>query len=238
MALPKTLGAPFWSNWLSLRAGFPAQLDGSNSYTLADNNPTVTFEWQQTSGPSTVVWRNRNSAVPTVNGLIFGPYTFALQVTDSTGSTATVAAHVRRGGHRLKRRCRAGEPGADAIFGPMIAFGKNPWSFADQRNLQMENLEKNTYATPPAWAQRAETATVNYSFFDPYATPAVAALSGNITATALTIPVANTGSLDLSSLPTQVLVGNEASWEIVHVCSVSGNSTERVLRRSRLSLWV
>ena len=222
VALPKTFGAPFWSNWLSLRAGFPAQLDGSNSYTLADNNPTVTFEWQQTSGPSTVVWRNRNSAVPTVNGLIFGPYTFALQVTDSTGSTATAPLTLGAVATDSNGVVVQANPGADAIFGPMIAFGKNPWSFADQRNLQMENLEKNTYATPPVWTNPAETATVNYSFFDPYATPAVAALSGNITAAALTIPVANTGSLDLSSLPTQVLVGNEASWEIVHVCSVSG----------------
>ncbi len=222
VALPKTLGAPFWSNWVSLRAGFPAQLDGSNSYTLADGSPAVTYHWQEASGPSTVVWRNRNSGTPTMNGLIFGSYVFELQVTDTAGDTATAPLALGAVATDSNGVVVQANPAADAIFGPMIAFGRNPWSFADQRNLQMENLEKNTYATPPTWASPAEAATVNYTFFDPYATPAAATLSGTITATGLTIPLANTGGLDLSSLPTQVLVGHQASWEIVRVCSVTG----------------
>ena len=222
VALPKTFGAPFWTNWVSLRAGFPAQFDGSASYTLADGNPSVTYQWQQTSGPSNVVWRNRSSAVPTVTGLIFGPYVFELQVTDSAGSTASAGLALGAVATDSNGVVVQANPAADAIFGPMIAFGKNPWSYADERNLRMENLQQNSYATPPSWASPAEAATVNYTFFDPEGTPAAAALSGAITATGLTIPLASTGSLDLSSLPTQILVGNAASWEIVRVCSVAG----------------
>src|SRR5205807_1620092 len=88
VSLPKTLGAPFWSNWTSLRAGFPAQLDGSASYTLADASPAVTYQWQELSGPSTVIWRNRTAALPTITGLIFGSYSFQLQVKDSAGNAA------------------------------------------------------------------------------------------------------------------------------------------------------
>ena len=222
VALPKTFGAPFWTNWVSLRAGFPAQLDGSNSYTLGDGNSALTYQWQQTSGPSTVIWRNRNAAVPTMNGLIFGPYSFELQVTDSAGNTASSALTLGAVATDSNGVVVQANPAADAIYGPMIAFGKNPWSYADQRNLRMENLQQSTYATPPSWASPAEAATVNYTFFDPYGTPAAASLSATITATALTIPLASTGNLDLSTLPTQILVGTNASWEIVRVCSASG----------------
>ena len=224
VALPKTPGAPFWSNWTSLRAGFPVQLDGSASYTLADGSPAVTYLWQQSAGPSTLVWRNRNSALPTVSGLIFGTYTFQLQVTDAAGNSTVsplVTGAVATDANGVVVQAN---PAADAIFGPMIAFGKNPWGWADERNLAMENLQKNTYATPPVWATPAESATVSYTFFDSYATPPSTSLAAGITATTLTIPLAAVGTLDLSSLPTEVLVGTYASWEIVRVCSVTGNT--------------
>src|SRR5579863_1082531 len=206
VALPKTLGAPFWTNWISLRAGFPAQLDGSASYTLADGSAAVTYQWQQTSGPSTVIWRNRNSAVPTLNGLIFGPYVFELQVTDSAGSTASSALALGAVATDSNGVVVQANPAADAIFGPMIAFGRNPWSWADERNLRMENLQKNTYATPPVWASPAESATVDYTFFGNTAPKTT--LTRDIAATAPTIFVAGTAGLDLSTLPTQILVGN------------------------------
>jgi K319L-like, PKD domain len=224
VALPKTSGAPFWSNWVSLRAGFPAELDGSASYTLADGSAAVTYLWQQSAGPSTLVWRNRNAAVSTVSGLIFGTYTFELQVTDAAGNNGLSTIVVGAVATDSNGVVVQANPAADAIYGPMIAFGKNPWSWADERNLRMENLQKNTYATPPAWATPAESATVNYTFFDPYGTPPAAATSGAVTSAALTITLASTGTLDLASMPTEVLVGNYGSWEIVRICSVTGTT--------------
>jgi hypothetical protein len=224
VAFAKTLGAPFWSNWTSLRAGFPAQLDGSASYSLADASASVTCLWQETSGPSTVVWRNRNAAVPTVTGLIFGDYTFELQVTDMVGNTAASSLEAGAVATDANGVVVQANPAADAIFGPMIAYGKNPWGWADERNLEMENLQKSTYATPPVWASPAESATVSYTFFDSYVTRPSTTLAANITSGALTIPLAGTGTLDLSTMPTQVLVGVNGSWEIVRVCSVSGST--------------
>ena len=218
----KTAGAPFWTNAVSLRAGFPAQLDGSASYTLADGDSTVQGSWRQLSGPTTVIWQNPGTLTPTITGLIFGSYSFQLQVMDAAGNTATSTLDVGAVATDSNGVVVQANPAADAIFGPMIAFGRNPWGWADERNQRMENLQKNTYATPPSWATPAEPATVDYTFFDPYGAKVAAALSGNITAAALTIPVASIGSLDLSSLPTQILVGGAAVWEIIRVCSVSG----------------
>jgi PAS domain-containing protein len=224
VALPKTLGAPFWSNSVSLRAGFPAQLDGSASFTLADGNSSVNFQWQQLSGPSTVIWQNRQTGTPTVTGLVFGTYTFRLEVTDAAGNKAAAPLTVGAVATDANGVIVNANPAADALFGPMIAFGRNPWGWADERNLRMENLQRNTYGTPPTWSAPAEDATVDYRFFNPYGTPQNTTLVGDITATALTIPVANAASLDLSSLPTQILLGNSGSWEIVRICSASANT--------------
>ncbi len=223
-AYPKTSGAPSWSNWLSLRAGFPAQLDGTASFSLSDASSTVTGDWQELSGPSNVIWSGRTSITPTITGLVFGTYTFLLKVTDAAGNTATStlqAAAVATDDNGIVVNAN---PAADAIFGPMIAFGQNPWGYADYRNLVMEQLQQNTYATPPSWATPPEPGTVSYSYFDPLAPPTAASLAANITASTLTIPMTNAAALDLSSLPSEILLGTQASWEIIRICSVSGNT--------------
>lgn len=222
VSLPKTLGAPFWSNWTSLRAGFPAQLDGSASYTLADGSASVSCFWQQLSGPSTVIWQNRSAATPTITGLIFGSYTFQLQVTDAAGNISTATLEVGAVATDSNGIVVQANPAADQIFGPMIAFGKNPWGYADYRNLTMENLQKNTYATPPSWANPPENATVSYTFLGN--TGPITTLAANTTATALTLSVTSTAGLDLSTMPTQILVGNNAAWEIVRICSAAGTT--------------
>src|SRR4029077_13349285 len=89
ISLPKTFGAPSWNHWTSLRAGYPAKLDGTASFSLADASSAVTYFWQQVSGPTSVRWSDHTSATPTITGLIFGTYTFSLRVTDAAGSTAT-----------------------------------------------------------------------------------------------------------------------------------------------------
>jgi K319L-like, PKD domain len=220
VALPKTLGAPFWTNSVSLRAGFPAQLDGSASYTLADGSGAVTCSWTQLNGPTTVVWQNSNLPAPAVSGLVFGTYVFQLQVTDSSGNVASSPLSVGAVATDSNGVVVQANPAADAIFGPMIAFGKNPWGWADERNQKMENLQKNTYANPPVWASPAESATVDYTYLG--SSPPKATIAGDLSATALTIPVANTSGLDLTELPTEILVGNLASWEAIRICSVSG----------------
>jgi hypothetical protein len=222
VAFPKTFGAPFWTNWASLRAGFPAKLDGSASYTLADRSSSVSYSWKQLSGPSTVIWQDSNTATPTITGLIFGSYQFQLQVTDGAGGTAVASLETGAVATDANGVVVNANPAADAIFGPMIAFGRNPWGWADERNLAMENLQKDTYAKPPSWSGPAESQTVSYTFYG--VTPASTSISADITADTLTIPVVNAASLDLSTFPTQILIGSIFGPEVIRICSASGNT--------------
>lgn len=221
IALPKTLNAPSWSNAVSLRAGFPAQLDGSASYSMADGDSSVTYLWQQLSGPSTLIWKNRDKAQPTITGLIFGDYTFRLQVTDVKGNKANATLEAGAVATDANGVVVNANPAADALFGPMIAFGKNPWGWADARNLAMENLQKNTYATPPTWSSPAENHPVTYRYFG--ITSPLTTLSADLSPTATTIPVVNAATIDLSALPTEILVGSLLGPEIVRICSAAGN---------------
>ncbi len=128
VANPKTLGAPAWSNWLSLRAGYPAQLDGSASYSLADASSAVSPPGRSWMPPSTVVWANQNTPNPTLNGLIFGTYNFSLKVTDAAGNTAAAKIEVGAVATDDNGVVVNADPNVDKIFGPMIAWGRNPWA--------------------------------------------------------------------------------------------------------------
>ena len=167
VANPKTAGAPAWSNWVSLRAGYPARLDGSASYSLADASSAVTCVWQQKDGPSTVIWTDRNTLSPTLNGLIFGTYDFSLQVTDAAGNTAAANLQVGAVATDDNGVVVNADPNVDKIFGPMIAFGKNPWGYADERAMAATRLRMAAYNAqgynPPSFATPGR-GTVTYIF--------------------------------------------------------------------------
>ena len=103
-----------------------AQLDGSYSYSLADSSSAVSYSWQETSGPTPVVWSDNTAATPTMTGLVFGTYNFSLQVTDVNGSTNTATLQVGAVATDNNGVVINADPNVDKIFGPMIAFGKNP----------------------------------------------------------------------------------------------------------------
>ncbi len=230
VALPKTLGAPSWSNWVSLRAGFPAELDGSASYSLADASSVVSFFWQELSGPSHVVWANRTAPTATLTGLIFGTYTFALKVTDATASTTTAILQVGAVATDNNGVVVNANPNTDAIFGPMIAFGKNPWGWMDQRALAATTLRAAAYnaqgLNPPSWATPA-AGTINYFFngattgLGQGGTTLCSAITSNSQSS---ITVCNAAKLDFSVLPTRILVGPVyGPGEEIRICSVAGN---------------
>jgi hypothetical protein len=226
-AYPRTAGAPAWSSWTSLRAGYPSQLDGSASYSLSDSSSAVTCLWQELDGPSTVVWSNQNTTVPTLDGLIFGMYSFSLQVTDVAGNTATAnlgAGAVATDDNGVVVNA---DPNVDIIFGPMIAFGANPWGFADERALTATKLRIAAYAAQglnsPSWATPG-SGTVTYLFNGVgayYGASPAAKLSKSVTdANVMSIAVADASPLNLSSLPTRILLGNGPREE-VRICDAS-----------------
>jgi hypothetical protein len=233
IANPKTAGAPSWSNWTSLRAGYTAQLDGTASYSLADASSTVSCVWQELNGPSTVVWTNQNSLTPTLNGLVFGTYDFSLQVTDAAGSIATAKLEVGAVATDDNGVVVNADPNVDKIFGPMIAFGKNPWGYADERAITATRLRMAAYTSfginPPSWATSGSNsnlrATVSYTFNGvggPAAAPGTVLAKPVSDSSSTTFSIANAALLDLSNLPTRILLGGYGREEI-RICAASAN---------------
>jgi len=239
---PRTVGAPTWSSWVSLRAGYPAQFDATASYSLADASSAVSYSWQELSGPSTVIWTGQNTATPTINGLIFGTYDFSLQVTDAGGKTATANIEVGAVATDDNGVVVNADPNVDKLFGPMIAFGKNPWGYADERAMTATRLRMAAYNTlglnPPTWVSGGPPtkhhvppeATVTYRFNGVGGSVTVPGtqLSSAISATATAISVADASPLDLSSLPSRILLG-ALPREEVRICSTSATKGPAIL---------
>ena len=223
VAFVKTFGAPAWNNWVSLRAGFPAQLDGSRSFSLADGSSAVTYQWVQVSGPTTVSWSDTTSATPTIQGLIFGTYTFQLTVKDIAGNKASTTLQIGAVATDANGVVVQADPNADKLFGPMIAFGQNPWGYADERALTATTLRSAAYdaagLTNPTWATPLP-GTITYKFWAPNTILAAA-----ISAGAMSIQVSDPSQLDLTEFPTRILLGN-APFEEISICSATGNTLQ------------
>ena len=229
IALPKTFGAPAWNNWTSLRAGYPAKLDGSASYSLADASSAVSYFWQQVSGPSLVRWSDRSSATPIITGLVFGTYTFSLRVSDAAGTTATVPLLTGAVATDNNGVVIPADLNVEKVYGPMIAFGQNPWGYADERHLAAVTLQlaNNTYPAQAAQWSVPASGTISYPFAGKGPSPGVpcTTLSAATTATALSLSVTNASCLSLSSLPTWILIGNSiGAQELVRIVATTATS--------------
>jgi hypothetical protein len=221
IAKPKTFNAPFWTDWVSLRAGFPNQLDGRASYSQADASPDVSHFWTQISGPSTLRWDSRTSATPTITGAVFGNYRFRLTITDAANQTATRDLDVGAVAMDENGVVIHADPNVEKIFGPMIAFGRNPWGYADDAHLRGMKLRRTTYLnSPPVWEtpQPGTVATV-------LGNVTRANLAAAISPTDTTIVVNSTANLDLATFPVVIGLGVIGyGGEEVLICSASGTT--------------
>lgn len=234
ISVVKTANAPVWSNWVTVRAGQPSQLDGSASFSQGDNGAGVTCNWQ-ISGPITPVVSDASSCAPTLTGLVFGDYAVTLQVTDPNGQIATSTQHIGAVAMDDNGVVINADPNADIVFGPMIAFGKNPWGYADERALAATTLRKAAYEMPgsiahPTWTTNGQ-GTISYSFGGVgNLGPPGTRLCGSIaSATSLSILVCDASKLDLSALPTRILINPGTKSEEVRICSATGASSRQTL---------
>ncbi len=234
-AVAAVYGHPTWTNVISLRAGKPSRLDGSLSYSQADASAAVSCSWSQTAGAWTVTFDNPLSCSPTVSGLVFGTYGFSLTVTDTSAQTNTSTLTVGAVSTDDNGVVVQADPNADILFGPMIAFGKSPWGYMDERQRTMIDLQSSYLSawTDPVWLHSG-TGTVAYPFSGKgmwYGGATGTTLSGAITnSPTATIPVTNASALSLSSLPTWIVIGNLSSGaEIVRICSTTATSGAAIL---------
>lgn len=150
VAVAKTANSPLWANYKPLRAGQPAQLDGSDSFSLADADDTVSCFWQQLPHAdgealtSQVVFDNRATCTPTLTGLVFGPYKFRLRVTDADGVTDTADLEAGAVAYDDNGVVIYPDDRLNVLMGSQMARGENPWEYADERQygiaLERANL--------------------------------------------------------------------------------------------------
>ena len=128
------------------------------------------------------------------------------------------------------------DPNADKLYGPMIAFGKNPWGYADERALAATTLRKAVYETPgsgivnPTWMINGQ-GTISYMFagVGGVGIPGTSLCGPIPSATALSIVVCDAGKLDLSVLPTRILINPPYSAEEIRIRSTTGISGQQTL---------
>ena len=134
-------------------------LDGSGS----SGTGALSFAWSQLSGPTTPSFSSASVSKPTLSGpMSFGSYVFQLIVTDNTGSsTCTVKdGYVLSdsNGVVLTRNSTV-----DALLGPMIRYGANPWPWEDDRHkaaADFNNLHLSDWYSA-FWARTQGPGTVS-----------------------------------------------------------------------------
>jgi hypothetical protein len=234
VAFPKTYGAPSWTNWVSMRAGYPNQLDGTGSFSETDATPAVTYFWSQISGPTVLRWSDRTQGQPLVAGVIFGTYVLRLTVMDASGNSSSADLTVGAVAMDDNGVVVNADPRVDQIFGPMIAFGKNPWGYADQQAKNSVDLRLAAYVSQglsqPRWATYG-AGTVNYNFTSGAVN--CTTLTANITATSTSIPIAQANCLNLAQLPTTILIGGQELIRISATTATTGPATLTVAYNGR-----
>jgi hypothetical protein len=155
-----------------MRAGQPASLSCANSYSQSDN-PSVSCFWQVLLQPGQAppFWNDQRSQTPTLTGLVFGDYAVELTVTDQAGNAATSVTHIGAVATDDNGVVVNANPAADAILGPMIAFGQNPWGIADYWHLAGSIEREAQYVSAglsPTWPYASwevmQAGTVSYNW--------------------------------------------------------------------------
>ena len=130
------------------RAGVPHQLNGASSHSFSGDE-SLTYRWEQLSGPSQLSWDSKTIAQPAIDGLQFGSYKIKLTITGSNGqSSSTIVKYGAVNTNDLDV-VKPSAPYIAALFGPMLRLGANPWPYFDTSEKELAdffgNLQKTDY---------------------------------------------------------------------------------------------
>jgi hypothetical protein len=145
----------------TFRAGYPAQLDGTNAYSL-NGDPQLAYFWQELSGPTGALSSGRGTARPTVIQTIFGSYVFQLTVTDTSGQSSTCTVKHGFVATDNNNVVIHGSAPVDTLLGPMIRYGANPWPWFDDRHKAEADFNIAQLSTyyKPFWVDSQKAGTV------------------------------------------------------------------------------
>jgi hypothetical protein len=228
----------------SWRAGQPAGLSCATSYSQADGDASVSCIWQilLEPGQTAPFWSDQRSQTPTLTGLVFGDYAVQLTATDRDGNQGVSVTHIGAVATDSNGVVVNANPAADAILGPMIAFGQNPWGLEDYWHLA-GSIEREAqyiaWGLSPTWPYATwevmlpGTVTYNWAGVGMAATW-IASTSTTLTApcsiSATSCVIADATPLQLTTLPARVYLSSAGTdrstpaFEEIRVCSVSGTS--------------
>jgi hypothetical protein len=242
-----------WATWVSARVGYPNTLDCSNSYSQADASSKVTCQWSATGGPTTPELSNASPTSASYTPTSFGTYDFGLTVTDAASHTASTSLTLGAVAYDDNGVVIPSDPRVTEIFGPMIAFGRNPWGYADERALAAVRLQNSYYQNSvglpnPSWLTNGQ-GTISYTFAGIGPAPGApgTATTSDVAAGATSIPIADASKIPgLANLPDWITLGSPV-WgyggqlELVRICgttATSGPATLSVCYNGRgISAW-
>lgn len=217
-----------WADVTTARAGFPMPLDGTSSYSQSDTSAAVTWAWKQLSGPSRLFWDSLTSGTPAPTGVIFGDYRIALTVCDNTSACTTTAVDVGAVAQDSKGIVIPADPNVTALYGDMMTWGKIPWGSADRLNKRALDLRVPAYqaagwlGNSSRW-EKVGAGTVSYTW-DGTGTPlgdksCPNGLAADVPAGSMFVVVTNAACIDLSTLPTRILLFNGGAETEVRICA-------------------
>lgn len=224
--------------WTSFRAGNQGALDFSHSLSQGDTSSAVIYFAQMLSGPSTLIWSSHTSSAVTLSGIVFGDYLFQLQACDTVQTSLCALTTLDIGAAATDSNGVVVQANsiADTLFGPMIAFGQNGWQSNDYMAKWAVDAQYDLLqcCAAPTWATPL-TGTVSYVFCG---TGGCSQANGTtttsaLTATQLTVPIADISKIDVSVFPTTIFVtdGTNLNTEVMLVtgcttaCPGSGAAT-------------
>lgn len=159
---PKTEGTPSWAPFRPLRAGHAARLDGTSSFSMSDASASVNCTWRQLDGPTQVTFTDTQSCTPTITGLVFGPYSFVLEVTDSSGNTNRAALDAGAVAYDDNGVVIYPDERLYTLLGPSKVLGAGDSDWYDERHVTMAKVNWDNYeVNGGSWMFEPEKDIVN-----------------------------------------------------------------------------
>jgi hypothetical protein len=146
-----TGGAP-----LTVRANSLVTLDGNFSFANVEPS-TFRCRWEQRDGPISGLWMAENTCTPSFNAPVFGTYRIRLTIVDAAGQSAWKEFDLGAVATDDKGVVIVPDPRMSRILGPLIRYGANPWSWADDRHRKLADNQIGLMDTmwTPFWRTEA-----------------------------------------------------------------------------------
>lgn len=224
---------PSW-DYTGTNVAYSPYVDGRYSYSQIDSSPTCsTYAWT-ISGPGTPALSSPAASNTVVTGASsFGQYAPSLTCTDAAANTGSVTAAIGAVAQNAQGIVQTGSASADFLFGPMIAFGQNPWGYQDYWQLHASAIREQNYisegwiqgvSNQPQW-EYTGAGTVAYYWncvgaqYYCNSTLYSGTTVGSTSTGASTITVSSIVGLDLSAFPTHIILAAGTSPTEVRICS-------------------